>query len=639
MSIPTPEEVTRTAQAILTDGPLPLPDLVERLDAKGLMSGLRDDGIGDDELSSVLIEELLGDDVWLTPDDRVFSSAPLTDGMVLTHRLSEEELDTGLVGFEPDLVAVDWAAPHGLELEGLEPPGGKGRLVDRSGSLDGPDGWLAPFRAGDVVAFRRRGLSVEIFAATELADGQPEVDGLRDTIAGRIRVGEGAEALPFLMDALAADAKAFRRPVPPLGELLERAGLERRGFAFGRQGEPWFTLHERFRQGRRQELADAWDFDTCCRRAFDEVDAAFALFVADPQTEIDAAAVNRNLGHSAVGLAFAEYLQSARPDEQARVIDFATTVAERSPDGAAPAWLLAASAADSEGDVVTAEAHVHKALGLDPDYGPAAATLSRYQIDRSDVTGAIVSLRHPDLDPEGPVLAFLLDLDRPYRQAGRNQPCPCGSGQKFKQCCARHRSVPLAGRTALLSFKLALFASRPEHQGIRLSLADAALDPEDPEPDATFDRLAADSMIIDLALWEGGLAARYLAERGGLLPPDERELLSRFLDDPRRLWEITAVDEGSRLDLRDIRTGDAVSVDEHVGSIGRQPGELILARVARLDQVSQILGSVMDVPLGLRDSLTGLLDDDADAIAMATWYGEATSAAAAPGAGSGGDGD
>jgi uncharacterized protein YecA (UPF0149 family) len=23
----------------------------------------------------------------------------------------------------------------------------------------------------------------------------------------------------------------------------------------------------------------------------------------------------------------------------------------------------------------------------------------------------------------------------PYRQVGRNDPCPCGSGQKFKKCC------------------------------------------------------------------------------------------------------------------------------------------------------------------------------------------------------------
>ncbi|MDQ2726670.1 MAG: SEC-C domain-containing protein [Actinomycetota bacterium] len=619
------EEITHAAQTILGKGPLRRSALVEQLDARGVLGSMREEGLDDAEIADVLVRELLGDSVWATTDDMVFAGTALTDGMVLTHRLSATELDLGVVATSPDLVVLDWAAPEGLELGS-----GDGRLIDRSevrvgetfGALGGPEGWLAPFGEGDVLAFRRHGLTVEVGAAGELADGEREVDRLRATIDGRIRPNEGEEAFPLLLDALAGDAEAFRRPVPPLGELLERAGLERRGFTFGRQGQTWFSRYDRARQRRRQEVIEAWDFDTCCRSAFDHVDAAFARFVADPHQEVDTEAVDRNLGHSAVGLAFADYQQSARPAERARLVDFATQVAERAPGGAAPSWLLAGASADDQGDVITAEAHVRRAA-LDSGYGPAAATLSRYQIDHSDVTGAIASLRHPDLDAEGPVLAFLLDLDRPYRQAGRNQPCPCGSGRKFKECCARHRSVPLAGRTALLSFKLALFATRPEHQGVRLSLADAALDPEDPEPSTSFDRLAVDSMINDLSLWEGGLAARYLAERGTLLPSDEQELMARFLDEPRRLWEITAVDEGARLDLRDTRTGDALSVDEHVGSVGRHLGELILARVAHVGAVNQILGPVMDVPLELRDSLVPLLGDDASAQDLATWYGTA----------------
>ncbi|MDQ2723982.1 MAG: SEC-C domain-containing protein [Actinomycetota bacterium] len=626
MNIPGEEEITHAAQAILGEGPLPSSVLVERLDALGVLGVLRDEGLDDAEIADVVVKELLGDNVWATTDDTVFASTALTDGMVLTHRLSAEELDLGVVGTSPDLVALDWSAPHGLELGG-----GEGRLIDRSsevrvgetfGSLGGPEGWLTPFKEGGLVAFRRLGLTVEVGSAGELADGEREVDRLRATIDGRISPHEGEEAFPLLLDALAADADAFRRPVPPLGELLERAGLERRGFTFGRQGQTWFSRYDRARQKRREEVTEAWGFDTCCRSAFDHVDAAFAQFVVDPRQEVDAEAVNRDLGHSAVGLAFADYQQTAPPEDRARLVDFATRVADQAPGGAAPSWLLAGSATDNQGDVISAEGHVRRA-SLDAAYGPAAATLSRYQIDRSDITGAIASLRHPDLDAEGPVLAFLLDLDRPYRQAGRNQPCPCGSGRKFKECCARHRSVPLAGRTALLSFKLALFATRPEHQSVRLSLADAALDPEDPEPSTSFDRLAVDSMINDLALWEGGLAARYLAERSDLLPPDERELLTTFLEEPRRLWEVTAVDEGSRLDLRDTKTGDAVSVDERTGSVGRKPGDLILARVAHVGAVNQILGSVMEVPPDLRDSLIPLLDDESGAKALARWYGAA----------------
>ena len=31
-------------------------------------------------------------------------------------------------------------------------------------------------------------------------------------------------------------------------------------------------------------------------------------------------------------------------------------------------------------------------------------------------------------------------------QAGRNDKCPCGSGRKFKQCCANKTQSPWSGR-------------------------------------------------------------------------------------------------------------------------------------------------------------------------------------------------
>jgi hypothetical protein len=37
-------------------------------------------------------------------------------------------------------------------------------------------------------------------------------------------------------------------------------------------------------------------------------------------------------------------------------------------------------------------------------------------------------------------------------KVGRNDPCPCGSGRKFKQCCAaKQRGMSLSVRLALLA--------------------------------------------------------------------------------------------------------------------------------------------------------------------------------------------
>jgi len=36
-----------------------------------------------------------------------------------------------------------------------------------------------------------------------------------------------------------------------------------------------------------------------------------------------------------------------------------------------------------------------------------------------------------------------------HNPAGRNEPCPCGSGKKFKNCCRgkKPRAIPIAGPT------------------------------------------------------------------------------------------------------------------------------------------------------------------------------------------------
>jgi hypothetical protein len=45
----------------------------------------------------------------------------------------------------------------------------------------------------------------------------------------------------------------------------------------------------------------------------------------------------------------------------------------------------------------------------------------------------------PELDLQQAILDELLTVNEPYvrghRKIGRNDPCPCGSGRKFKKCC------------------------------------------------------------------------------------------------------------------------------------------------------------------------------------------------------------
>jgi len=35
------------------------------------------------------------------------------------------------------------------------------------------------------------------------------------------------------------------------------------------------------------------------------------------------------------------------------------------------------------------------------------------------------------------------------RKIGRNDPCPCGSGKKYKQCCQLHAVTPMAATRSM----------------------------------------------------------------------------------------------------------------------------------------------------------------------------------------------
>ena len=45
---------------------------------------------------------------------------------------------------------------------------------------------------------------------------------------------------------------------------------------------------------------------------------------------------------------------------------------------------------------------------------------------------------------DAPVVEQRKPFVRPDRKVGRNDPCPCGSGKKYKRCCGRRRLVQAA---------------------------------------------------------------------------------------------------------------------------------------------------------------------------------------------------
>jgi hypothetical protein len=87
-------------------------------------------------------------------------------------------------------------------------------------------------------------------------------------------------------------------------------------------------------------------------------------------------------------------------------------------------------------------------------------------------------------------------------------------------------------------------------------------------------------LALDLAVFDGGAAGRFLADRGHLLRPDERDLLRRWLTVPVDLYEVAWVRPGSAIELRSM-VGGPQSVRQRDRLLSLSVGRLGLV-VARL---------------------------------------------------------
>jgi tetratricopeptide (TPR) repeat protein len=216
------------------------------------------------------------------------------------------------------------------------------------------------------------------------------------------------------------DGTILRRPTQGIARL--RAACERQPDT----GEPWRrlgNLYERF--GLMDEAEDAW------RRAVDdeaEVEAAYSL-----------ATRFRDCGRGEDAVEFAllaiERLPGAKALPQRAAIatilcDLLRAAANRMEP---PLALMATWLGGTTGDRATV--HLSCAQLRDIHHWDRLAELIG--------AGFFSGLRFTDDLPEDPdpQLLRLLEVQtayvRSHPKVGRNSPCPCGSGRKYKKCCLR----------------------------------------------------------------------------------------------------------------------------------------------------------------------------------------------------------
>jgi hypothetical protein len=206
-----------------------------------------------------------------------------------------------------------------------------------------------------------------------------------------------------------------------------------------------------------------------------------------------------------------------------------------------------------------------------------------------------------------------MPAQRPPARPGRNDPCPCGSGKKYKHCCLlKHTGATpedLAWRRLRrtiegLDVELMRFARATLGAGLideawrDFTGAEAQqFDPETvhlqvflpwffygwtPDP--------ADSARQEWAAREQTVAQAFLAESRHPLDALARRYLQAATAAAFSFHDVLRCDPGRGMRLRDILMGTEHEVIEHLGSQTLQAGDIVLAQVITVEGLSVLDG-------------------------------------------------
>ena len=275
--------------------------------------------------------------------------------------------------------------------------------------------------------------------------------------------------------------------------------------------------------------------------------------------------------------------------------------------------LLRARAAEGSGRSDEARRLIGSCLRLDPTVLPAVRDAMEYELCAGNWARAweLASAIGSDEIAE-PLLRPLGRLRQPApgtERASRNQPCPCGSGRKYKACC-RVKDLeggvhPLPHRAPALYAMLATYARRGPSRTVADRMAACAIG----APHVAM-------LALDLAIFDGA-ARRFLAARGHLLRGDERDLLGEWLAEPVDMYEVSSVRRGSELSLRSLVGGpQRVWQRDRLFSLSVRRLDIVIGRLlpdgARLaggGRHVQALGGMGILPRDLREAGEALFPD------------------------------
>lgn len=567
---------------------------------------------------------------WTFADRHYASTHHLLNGVVLTHRLTAEELAASVLGDYGDIDPWVDLADEGLPFaEGGEVrarysradrrvPGG------RTTGLELPPGSLDDFSAGDLIGLRyvdgalrlelvtldHDGTQDRVDSFLELADrliteAEETIDSGDDEDESRWDVEPDVITSDVLMNYRRLHPESFQNPVPPLHELLgERFAWD--GLAYWHQdweadadflGDDAALAEEeagwRLWVSLSEQLSSGVEPDTM---ALEELAIELVAWVDELAEDLPQRRGARELVNALASTRFA----TAQPAVTAAVLSLRATLAELDRDTPSRLSLL------------------EEAVRLDAHARLAHEQLADLKSIAGDAAVADKLYRSAGFNNQDLEIIVLRDyLTPPKDGPGRNKPCPCGSGKKYKVCHGRTASHSLTARTPWLGFKLKSYAHNLRHGDL---LVDWACTITGRDVTAALRATSGHPLLDDLLLFGSGLLAAFREEFAGVLPDDEDALLAEWATSRRSLFEVTTTRLGE-VELRDLLTDESSVVIDWALSREVAPKDVLFTRlVSDGAGGTRVFAEPMLIPRLGRGPLLALLRTDPDDEAVARHF-------------------
>lgn len=555
-------------------------------------------GVDDPDKTAAVVDDLLhqfctGDSPLVDCGDEVVDLSVVGEGMVFTHRLTEDEITDDRLDVSADLAVLDRIAQAdgGLHLPDATPlllhrrsrhGAGRGGTVLLTRSLEGPPGWLSSWAAGSVIGVSAADgyLTIEGVEADDLDDTDTIAAQIHDDLHAAFDAANHGDDSPVFVEEmqtawLLQGWTGLSHHTLPFTEVVAAAGFEVGGGDIGRPGT--WEAHARLGVaiGRIQRHIDHLEKPESAALA--GLVVAFDAWREDPAQLPDPDLLNRLRAHPDAAMCLEEELVRADPDG----LDLTAFLGAFDPDrvtrrGQPVHDGLLSLAAELRGDATAADVLVKTALAAEPRWFPALDRRIRFLEVRGKVREAHRLLQQTRVPDDRELITMGQRVAHAYPTAGRNEPCPCGSGRKFKQCHLGRDALTPAVRVSWLLDKARDHLSAFDPALIE-DIGQIDVDDEGDDAEARAERLGL--VELDMVLFEQGGLARFLRARRELLPDEEVRLTEGWITGHRAsVFRVEGTEDGLVL-VTDQRNGELLRVHPTPGWSQWAPDDLVWCRL------------------------------------------------------------